>query len=116
VRKHKHGHLAGLGVDLLKHSQYEDSCLAHATLGLAHDIHPQDRLRNTLVLHFGRMLEATINDRAQQLGLEEEILEARRVDGHICFPSTAERWRLEYDGVLNCISRWNSRRSDRRRK
>merc|ERR1711968_255826 len=76
VRKNKHSDLVWFGVNLLKHSQYKHRGLPHATLGLADDIHPQDRLRDTLVLHFGRVLEATIHDRAQQLGLEEEILEA----------------------------------------
>ena len=43
--------LAGHGLKLLQHGQHEHRRLAHAGLGLADHVHPQNRLRDALVLH-----------------------------------------------------------------
>ena len=33
---------------------------------------------------FGRMFKSTVDDGSQQLGLQQEVPEARTVDGHVC--------------------------------
>jgi len=42
------------------------------------------------VLHFGRVLEATVSDSSQKLGLEDEITEIGSVDAHIVTPVDRE--------------------------
>jgi len=78
----------------------EDGRLAHARLGLAEDVHAEDGLRDALVLHLGGVLESAVDDGAQQLGLEEEVAEARGVDARVgAAPDGGERWReIERDG------------------
>ena len=41
------------------------------------------RLRDALVLHFGGVLEAAVDDGAQQLGLEQKVAEAGGVDARV---------------------------------
>ena len=61
----------------------EDGSLPHARLGLAHDIHTEDRLRDALVLHLRGVLEAAVDHGAEELRLEQEITEARGVDAGV---------------------------------
>lgn len=75
--------VAGLDVELLQHRQHEDRRLAHARLGLAQNVVAENRLGNALVLHLGRVLEATVDNRTQQLGPQQQLAEAGRVHAHI---------------------------------
>jgi hypothetical protein len=43
-------YLAVLGVELLQRCEHKHGCLPHPRLGLADDVHPEDRLRDALVL------------------------------------------------------------------
>lgn len=80
--------VAGLDVELLQHRQHKHGRLAHARLGLAQHVVAQNRLGNALVLHLGRVLEAAVDDRAQQLGPQQQLAEARRVHAHVrVFPA-----------------------------
>mmetsp|Transcript_59286 Transcript_59286/g.168586 ORF Transcript_59286/g.168586 Transcript_59286/m.168586 type:complete len:469 (-) Transcript_59286:2-1408(-) len=67
-------------IDLLQARQDKDRRLAHARLGLAEHIGAEDGLRDALVLHLGRVLEAAVHDGTVQLRLQQEVLEACRVD------------------------------------
>jgi len=78
----QHAHLAVHRLELLERRDDKDGRLSHARLGLADDVHTENRLRNALMLHLGRVLETAVLDGPQQLGLEEEILETRTVDPH----------------------------------
>ncbi len=80
--------LAVDGLQLLESRQNKDGCLSMTRLCLAQDIHSQNSLGNTFLLHyrqdkkdiefeqvqksimqtFGRMLKTQITDRTQQLG------------------------------------------------
>ena len=51
--------------------------------GLAEHVHAQDGLRDALVLHLGGVLEAAIDDGAEELRLEQEVAEARCVDARV---------------------------------
>ena len=86
-------HLACHGGDLVKGGEDEDGRLAHAGLGLADDVKAQHSLRDALVLHLAGVLEATVYDGAQQLGLEHEVAEVARVDGGIVSPNKRRRRR-----------------------
>ena len=74
------GDLAVDGLELMERREDEDGRLAHAALGLADDVHAQDGLGDALVLDLRGVLEAAVDDRAEALGLEDEVAEARRVD------------------------------------
>ena len=65
------------GLDLLQDGDDEHRRLAHAALGLADDVRPQDGLRDALVLHLRRVLEAAVADGVEQLGLQQELPKAR---------------------------------------
>ena len=67
----------------MKRGEDEDCGLPHPTLGLADDIHADHGLRDALVLDLGRVLEAAVHDGAAELGLEDEVPEARGVDADI---------------------------------
>merc|ERR1719217_969463 len=86
VAQHDGADLPLLGLELVQRREHEDGRLAHTGLGLADDVHAQDGLRDALVLHLGRVLEAAVDNRAQQLGLEQEVAEARRVDAGVGAP------------------------------
>ena len=79
----EHGDLAVDGLELVERREDEDGRLAHAALGLADDVHAEHGLGDALVLHLGGMLEAAVDDRAEALGLEDEVAEARRVDADV---------------------------------
>ena len=91
VAEHQRADRALLDLELVQRREHEDGRLAHARLGLADDIHAQDGLRDALVLHLGRVLEAAVDNRAQQLGLEQEVAEARRVDAGVGAPPDSRR-------------------------
>ena len=89
-----------LGLELVQRGEHEDCGLAHARLGLAEHVHPEDRLRYALVLHLARVLEAAVDDGAQQLGLEEEVAEAGRVDARVrAAPGEARAGRKQSSSV-----------------
>jgi hypothetical protein len=67
----------------MQRGKTKDGRLSHARLGLTDNISTQNSLRNTLVLHFGRMLKAGIDNGSQQLGFEQKVLEAGRVNAHV---------------------------------
>ena len=77
------GDLAVDGLELVERREDEDGRLAHAALGLADDVHAEHGLGDALVLHLGRVLEAAVDDRAEALGLEDEVAEARGVDAGV---------------------------------
>ena len=58
-------------------------CLAHSRLGLTNNVASEHRLWNRFVLHFAGMLKARVDNGAQQLGLEQKVLETRRVNAHV---------------------------------
>ena len=60
---------------------------------LAEDVHAQDSLRDALVLHLRGVLEAAVDDSAEELGLEEEVAEAGGVDAGV--GAAPGRWREE---------------------
>ena len=91
VAQHDGADLPLLGLELVQRREHEDGRLAHTGLGLADDVHAQDGLRDALVLHLGRVLEAAVDNRAQQLGLEQEVAEARRVDAGVGAPPDSRR-------------------------
>ena len=66
--------------ELLKGGDDKDGSLAHTSLGLAQNIKAQHGAGNALVLDSRRVLESTVGDGAQDLGLEHEVLEASIVD------------------------------------
>lgn len=96
------------GLDLLQSSQDEDSRLTHTRLGLADDVHSEDRLGNTFLLDcavgakrmaimsarrrcqggsqrvrrltLGWVLETEVADGTQQLRLQEEVPETSGVN------------------------------------
>jgi hypothetical protein len=80
VAEHEGAHLLLLGLELVQRREHKDGGLAHARLGLAQDVHAEDGLRDALVLHLRRVLEAAVDDGAQELRLEQKVLEARRMD------------------------------------
>ena len=49
------------------------------------------------MLHFRRVLEAAVDDGAEELGLEEEVAEARGVDARVGAAPTV--WGVTTDGV-----------------
>jgi hypothetical protein len=51
VAQHHAVHLAGHWLQLVQRGEDKDGGLAHAGLGLADDVHAQQRLGNALVLH-----------------------------------------------------------------
>mmetsp|Transcript_5810 Transcript_5810/g.12664 ORF Transcript_5810/g.12664 Transcript_5810/m.12664 type:complete len:340 (+) Transcript_5810:682-1701(+) len=83
VAEHKGANLRLLGLELMQAGEHEDGRLTHSRLGLAEDVHAEDRLRDALVLHLGRVLEAAVDDSAQQLRLEQEVAEAGGVDARV---------------------------------
>ena len=86
MAEHDGADLPLLGLELVQGREHEDGRLAHAGLGLADDVHAQDGLRDALVLHLGRVLEAAVDDCAQELRLEQEVAEAGRVDAGVGAP------------------------------
>mmetsp|Transcript_28086 Transcript_28086/g.68097 ORF Transcript_28086/g.68097 Transcript_28086/m.68097 type:complete len:241 (-) Transcript_28086:832-1554(-) len=73
-------------LQLVQARKDEDGRLAHTRLRLTQNVHAQDGLRDALVLHFGRVLEAAVDDGAQQLGLQKEVAEAGRVNASVRSP------------------------------
>lgn len=57
--------------------------LTHSRLCLAEDVHAKDGLGDALLLDLGGVLETQVRDGAQELGLEEEVAEAGRVDADV---------------------------------
>ena len=86
MAEHDGADLPLLGLELVQGREHEDGRLAHAGLGLADDVHAQDGLRDALVLHLGRVLEAAVDNGAQELRLEQEVAEAGRVDAGVGAP------------------------------
>ena len=70
----------GQGGELLEGGDDKDSGLAHTSLGLAQHIQSKDGAGDALVLDSGRVLESTVRDGTQELGLEHEVLKASIVD------------------------------------
>ena len=66
-----------LCLQLMHGRKHENSSLTHSGLSLAEHVHTKDGLRDALVLHLGRMLEAAVNNGTKKLGLEQEITETR---------------------------------------
>ena len=64
----------------MQRGQHEYRSLAHARLRLAEDVDTHHGLGYALLLHLTRMLEATVCDRLHQLWLQQEVLEACRVN------------------------------------
>ena len=85
VANHKHLHSFLRCIHLLETSKYKDSRLTHARLRLAEHIGAQDRLWDALVPRLLGVFEAAVNDRAEQLWLQEEITEPTGVDRDIIF-------------------------------
>lgn len=69
--------------EALKDRDHEDCSLAHARDGLAQNVNAEHCLGNAALLHVGRVLKAAVSDCLLQLGLEQHILEARRVHAHV---------------------------------
>mmetsp|Transcript_5571 Transcript_5571/g.12646 ORF Transcript_5571/g.12646 Transcript_5571/m.12646 type:complete len:470 (-) Transcript_5571:8-1417(-) len=68
---------------LLEAREDEDSCLAHTRLGLTQHVGAQDGLRDALVLHLRRVLEAAVHYRAEKFRLQQEVTETRSMDGRV---------------------------------
>jgi len=83
VAENDGGDLAVDWLDLLESGQDKDRSFTHTGLGLAENVHAQDGLWDTLVLHFGGMLETAVLNGFQHFGFEEEIAEAGAVHRHI---------------------------------
>jgi hypothetical protein len=86
------GDLAVDGLDLLERGQDEDGRLAHARLGLAENVHTEDRLGDALLLHLGRVLKAEVRDRTEELGLQEEV------------PAVAQKGCVSDEGIIKCLA------------
>ena len=50
---------------------------------LPNDIHSQNCLWDTFMLHFGRMLKTAIYNSTETLRFQDEVLETRRMDSYI---------------------------------
>ena len=61
-------------IQLLKSRPHEHRSLAHTTLRLAEDIHSGNRVRDSLVLHLGGVLETCIADGSLLLGVRCGVL------------------------------------------
>ena len=83
VAEHQRAHLRLLRLQLVQAREHEDGRLPHPRLCLAEHVHAEDGLRDALVLDLGGVLEAAVDDGAEQLGLQEEVAEARRVDARV---------------------------------
>lgn len=57
-------------------------------LCLAQDVGAENGLRDALVLHLGGVLESAVYDGPQQLGFQEEVAEARRMDGRVALKAS----------------------------
>lgn len=90
VAHDEHGNLAVDGLQLVQRGEHEHGRLAHARLGLADHVHAQHGLRDALLLYLRGVLEAAVDHRAQQLGLEQEVLKGGRVDAHVVTPGDAQ--------------------------
>mmetsp|Transcript_74620 Transcript_74620/g.129468 ORF Transcript_74620/g.129468 Transcript_74620/m.129468 type:complete len:276 (-) Transcript_74620:8-835(-) len=68
---------------LLQASKHEYCRLTHARLCLAKYIRAQDSLRNAFMLHFRWVFKSTIYDGTQELRFQQEVAEARCVNGSV---------------------------------
>ena len=64
----------------MQRSQHKHGRLAHTRLRLAEDVDTHHGLGYALLLHLTGMLKATVRDRLHQLWLQQEVLEACRVN------------------------------------
>jgi hypothetical protein len=59
------------------------SRLSHTRLCLTDNVSAENRLRDGFVLNFRGVLETSVNNGPQELGLEQEILKATGVNAHV---------------------------------
>ena len=79
--EHSHGLLGR--VDLLQTRKHEHGRFPHAGLGLTKDVRAKNGLRDAFVLHLRRMLEPAVDDRPKELRLQQEVSEARCMNGSV---------------------------------
>merc|ERR1719328_1028670 len=102
VAHHQDGHLAVHGLDLLEGGQHEHRGLAHTGLGLAQYVHSQHGLGDALMLDLARMLETTVHNRSQNLGLQQEVSEATAVNRDVITLDSS--FFLGFNSILGSIS------------
>jgi hypothetical protein len=76
----------GAGVQLMESGQDKHGSLSHTRLGLADNVHTKNSLGDALVLHFGGVLETTVNDGTEAFGFEDKVLETGGVNSYVMTP------------------------------
>mmetsp|Transcript_565 Transcript_565/g.1159 ORF Transcript_565/g.1159 Transcript_565/m.1159 type:complete len:109 (-) Transcript_565:1332-1658(-) len=88
VTQDKHGDLIfprreGRRVELMEGGKDEDGCFSHSGFGLTDDVHSENGLGDTFMLHFGGVLETTVDDGAETFWFQNEVFETRGVDTNV---------------------------------
>ncbi|GFE55550.1 membrane transporter protein, putative [Babesia ovis] len=72
-----------LDIQLLQYRKDENRSFTHTRFSLTKNVNTSDGMGNCLVLYLRRMLETSVTNGAQNLGLQKEVTETTGVDGDV---------------------------------